>query len=260
VAVKSRSSRDRVQTDAAGHLRMRDLVARTGLTRETIHYYLSEGLLPPAIKTGRNTALYTEQHLERLRRIQDLRERHFLPLKAIRSVLEEGGESSQSFTAAQRDLIHTVVESFRTTLLDHSAAGSARSVQQGRISLQDVRELERAGLISVRWDGDQPLLEPDDAEILDAWTQMTEVGISRERGFEPADAALYFKAIKRMVRAEIELFSARYSRISAADPSEVVRRAMPHIEQLISALHRKTMLTFIERLDASTASKRRAPD
>ncbi len=55
----------------AGRFRMRDLVEQTGLTRETIHYYLSEGLLPPAIKTGRNTALYTEQHLERLRKIQD---------------------------------------------------------------------------------------------------------------------------------------------------------------------------------------------
>lgn len=244
----------------AGRFRMRDLVEQTGLTRETIHYYLSEGLLPPAIKTGRNTALYTEQHLERLRKIQDLRDRHFLPLKAIRAVLEEGGDASHDFTAAQRELIHKVVESFRTNLLDHSTAGAAQSVQQGRISIEEVRGLERAGVISPRWNGGQPLLERDDAEILEAWTRMTEAGISRERGFEPAHASLYLKAIKRMVRAEIELFSERYSDVRDADPSEVVRRAMPHIEQLIGALHRKTMLAFIERLDAGVGRGGRAPD
>jgi DNA-binding transcriptional MerR regulator len=246
-----------VQDGGPGRYRMRELVAVTGLTRETIHYYLSEGLLPPAIKTGRNTALYTEQHLDRLHKIQDLRERHFLPLKAIRAVLDEGGgDWSPSFTSAQRDLIHKVVESLRGTLLDHSETGSADSVQEGRLPLRDLRELERAGLISVRWQGEQPLLERDDREIVEAWTRATEAGVSRARGFEPAHAALYLKAVKRMVRAEIELFAERYSGVSDADPSEVVRLALPHIERLIGALHRKTMLAFIERLDKGQAQGR----
>ncbi len=250
MAIRKHSARTENQRMPPGRYRMRDLISQTGLSRETIHHYLSEGLLPPAIKTGRNTALYTELHLERLRRIQDLRDRHFLPLKAIRAVLEEGGDAGDGFTSAQRELIHSVVESFRATLLDHSSAETVDSVQRGCISTEDVRELERAGLISVRWRGDLPLLERNDAEILEAWTRLTEIGISRQRGFEPRHASLYVKAIKRMVRAEIELFSQRYSGVDNADPSEVVQRALPHIEQLIGALHRKTMLAYIEKLDS----------
>ena len=33
---------------AAKLLRMKDLIAETGLTRDTIHFYITEGLVPPA--------------------------------------------------------------------------------------------------------------------------------------------------------------------------------------------------------------------
>ncbi|MFN8644674.1 MAG: MerR family transcriptional regulator [Candidatus Binatia bacterium] len=61
---------------------MRDLTRATGLTRETIHFYIAQGLLPPGTKTGRNTAEYGREHLERLQRIRDLQAQHFLPLRA----------------------------------------------------------------------------------------------------------------------------------------------------------------------------------
>lgn len=230
---------------------MRDLIRGSGLSRETIHYYLVEGLLPPAIKTGRNTALYTDDHLSRLRQIQDLREQHFLPLKAIRAVLQgEAVEEAKAFTPAQRDLIRKVGASLRGTLLDHSGSRVAMAVQQGRIPLEDVRELESAGLISVQWCDGEPLLEPTDAEILDAWTSLTESGISRDRGFRPRHAALYQQAIDRMVRAEVELFTERYTDAAGGEPADVLQRALSHIERLIGALHRKTLLDFIERFAA----------
>lgn len=227
---------------------MRDLIRESGLPRETIHYYLVEGLLQPAIKTGRNTALYTDDHLDRLRKIQDLRERHFLPLKAIRAVLDGEVAEAKAFTPAQRDLIQRVGASLRGTLLDHSGSDVAAAVQQGRISLDDVRELESAGLIQVHWHGDAPLLEPIDAEILEAWTRLTESGISRDRGFQPRHAVLYQRAVDRMVRAEIELFMERYTDAAGADAAAVLERALSHIERLIGALHRKTLLGFIEQL------------
>ncbi len=80
---------------------MRDLVRESGLPRETIHFYMQQGLLPKALKTGRNTALYTQDHLERLRRIRELQERQFLPLKAIRAILDETAD--EGFTPEQED-------------------------------------------------------------------------------------------------------------------------------------------------------------
>ncbi|MEW6166585.1 MAG: MerR family transcriptional regulator [Pseudomonadota bacterium] len=235
--------------------RMRDLVRESGLPRETIHYYLAEGLLPPPLKTGRNTALYSEDHLYRLGKIQELRERHFLPLKAIRAVLEGEVDQVRTFTPAQRELIRDVSASLRGTLIDHSNPGATAALLDGRVSLEDVRELEAAGLIEVKWQNGEPLLEPNDAAIVEAWALMIESGISRDRGFRPRHAALYQQAIDRMVRAEMELFVERYADVDVAEAAAVVQRALSHIERLISALHRKTLLALIERMAAQGAAR-----
>ena len=79
--------------------RIAEVVRRSGFTKETIHYYLREGLLPPPQKPTRNSALYSEEHLHRLRMIRSMREEHLLPLKAIKCLLAD--QPLQEFSAAQ---------------------------------------------------------------------------------------------------------------------------------------------------------------
>jgi DNA-binding transcriptional MerR regulator len=85
---------------------MRDIVRESGLLRETIHFYVQQGLLPKPLKTGRNTALYAAEHLERLRRIRELQETQFLPLRAIRAILDDTAD--EDFTPEQEDLVRRV--------------------------------------------------------------------------------------------------------------------------------------------------------
>jgi DNA-binding transcriptional MerR regulator len=54
-------------------MRMRELSEASGLAKTTIHHYIREGLLPPAIKSARNAALYSQEHLDRLHLISQLR-------------------------------------------------------------------------------------------------------------------------------------------------------------------------------------------
>src|SRR6478752_2153096 len=63
-----------------------ELADEAGVTRRTVHYYISQGLLPPAGTEGPGTR-YRESHLERLRLIKELQREH-LPLAEIRSRLE----------------------------------------------------------------------------------------------------------------------------------------------------------------------------
>ena len=71
---------------------MKDLVAASGVHRQTIHYYLREGVLPPAsASAGTRNARYNSSHLELLRIIRQLREERGLSLKAIRQSFEEAG-------------------------------------------------------------------------------------------------------------------------------------------------------------------------
>ena len=63
-----------------------ELADEAGVTRRTVHYYISQGLLPPAGTEGPGTR-YRESHLDRLRLIRELQREH-LPLAEIRSRLE----------------------------------------------------------------------------------------------------------------------------------------------------------------------------
>jgi AcrR family transcriptional regulator len=50
-----------------------ELERESGVSRQTIYYYVRTGLLPAAQKASRSRALYTEEHLALLREIEDLR-------------------------------------------------------------------------------------------------------------------------------------------------------------------------------------------
>ncbi len=63
-----------------------ELADEAGVTRRTVHYYVAQGLLPPAGTEGPGTR-YGEGHLDRLRLIRELQREH-LPLSEIRSRLE----------------------------------------------------------------------------------------------------------------------------------------------------------------------------
>lgn len=77
-------------------MRMAELERLSGVPRETIHYYLREGLLPTPSRPGKTQALYDESHLERLRLIRCLREEKYLPVAVIRSILQAGLERPPS--------------------------------------------------------------------------------------------------------------------------------------------------------------------
>jgi DNA-binding transcriptional MerR regulator len=66
--------------------RIDDLARRAGVTSRTIRAYQARGLLPPPELQGR-TGFYSEEHLHRLRMIDDLQARGF-SLAAIRQTLD----------------------------------------------------------------------------------------------------------------------------------------------------------------------------
>jgi DNA-binding transcriptional MerR regulator len=71
-----------------GLLRIRELAETSGVPAPTIKHYLREGLLPEPVKTSRNMAYYPPEFVDRIKLIKRLQEERYLPLKAIKDVLE----------------------------------------------------------------------------------------------------------------------------------------------------------------------------
>ena len=65
-------------------MKIGELVKRTGVPKETIHYYIREGLLRKPRKSGSNVAEYTEGHVERILLVKELRDIFFLPIHDIK--------------------------------------------------------------------------------------------------------------------------------------------------------------------------------
>jgi DNA-binding transcriptional MerR regulator len=223
---------------------MRDLVRETGLPRETIHFYMQQGLLPQPIKTGRNTALYGPEHLERLRRIRELQEQQFLPLKAIRAILDDTAD--EDFTPEQEDLVRRV----RATLRGWADAQQRPTVAvsdfvPARVPTADLRELLREGLVSVRGTPGGGTVSEDDAVILECWAQFREAGLGPRQGVAPAELKLYDTAMERLVAREARLALRAYEGSPVEDLSRMVEQVGPIIGRLLAALHRKRLRRFL---------------
>ena len=228
--------------EAEQTLRMRDLVRESGLSRATIHFYQQQGLLPQPREKIRNSATYGPEHLERLRRIRQLRDKQFLPLRAIKAVFD--GVPEQEFTPEQVRLLHSVRDALPRGSTDEKAGSEMLEAVDRGVPENELRALRDAGLIGAEEDPAE--LTADDAEILVAWSELKQIGIGPERGFEPTDLGLFDRAMARLVAEEFALFLPRFADASGSEAAGVVQQALPILERLIGATHRKKVRAYLE--------------
>src|SRR5687768_4235508 len=161
-------------------LRMRDVTKRTGLSRQAIHFYVEEGLVPPPQKTGATMGYYSEAHVERILLVKKLQEEHFLPLKAIRAMLDDkhGG-----FTRAQQHVLREVKARLpaSTTRAPEGDVALAPLLEKTKLSRRDITDLERAGAIEIV----RGKVSADHAWLIELWSDVRAAGFTRELGFGP---------------------------------------------------------------------------
>lgn len=80
-----------------------ELADEAGVTRRTVHYYISQGLLSSSGGEGRGTR-YSQSHLDRLRLIRELQREH-LPLAEIRQRLERLSDDQVADLLASGDVM-----------------------------------------------------------------------------------------------------------------------------------------------------------
>lgn len=128
--------------EKAPGLKMKDLVAASGVPKSTILHYLNEGLLPPPVKTSRNMAYYDPACVDRLNFIKFLQKKHRLPLEEIKEILR-GPQPGGEFLAFQE--LNAVIfgrPPEAGELLDETAFCQATG-----LSLREVKELLAAGVL-----------------------------------------------------------------------------------------------------------------
>jgi DNA-binding transcriptional MerR regulator len=217
---------------------MKDLCERAGLSRQVVHFYVQQGLLPEGHKTGRNMAWYGEAHLERLRLIRQLQEERFLPLKAIRAMLEERDDA---FTPRQRELITEVRQRIGPALGAGTAApttvSAAELLRRTGVKRAELERLVELGQLATRQERGSTVLASDDAYIVELWGQLREAGFSVELGFTVDDLAMYVEALSGLLTREARLLTERLAGLPPGQGAEMVRRALPLINAFLARYH-----------------------
>lgn len=260
MAQKRRSSGSAARA-AAPEYRMKDLCAKTGLERQTIHFYIQEGLLPEGRKTGRNMAFYDEGHVERLLLIKSLQRERFLPLRAIRAVL---GGSGGGFSKEQRALLTEVKQRLakgaKTRYLVSGPGGSIGRDELAKgagVEARDVDELGALGLVAI---GAGARVRQEDAWLVELWGELIRSGLTKERGFGPADLALVDEAVSALFAKERDLFLERLGHLSADELALVLSRVLPLMGELVARMFaQKARDTFALAEEAGRPASQ-APD
>lgn len=227
-------------------LRMKDLCERTGLPRQAIHFYIQQGLVPQGHKTGRNMAYYGEQHVERLLLIRRLQHERFLPLKAIRALLDE---RDGAFSPSQRSFLSDVRSRLGGRLF--SGQRSVSTVRVGELLERtsvlraDFDKLVEMGLFGAGTDehGDA-VIAVDDAWIVETWAEVQSIGFNAQHGFSVDDFALYEDAINQLFQRETSMLKERLATLDPDIAAPMIERAIPILNAFIARYHGTLIRNF----------------
>jgi DNA-binding transcriptional MerR regulator len=230
--------------------RMKELCEASGLDRQAIHFYIQQELLPPGHKTGRNMAWYSEEHLERLLLIKKLQHERFLPLKAIKALLD-GKE--ESFTPEQHEFLAGLKSRLRGSLAPSTETtrmlDAERLAERAGVLVEDIREAIELGLVAAREENGRLAVSESDSWMIELFGQMRRLGFSRELGFTVADVAFYEEAMSKLFREEMRLLSRRLSKLPPDQVAKMIERSLPIIHTFLTRYHASRVKSFFESVD-----------
>jgi DNA-binding transcriptional MerR regulator len=231
---------------------MKDLCRLTGLSRQAIHFYVREGLLPPGRKSARNMAYYGPAHLERLQLIRRLQHERLLPLKAIKAIL---AHTSGGFDGAQRQMLTELKSRLSASLgsapdaEQETSDASAVAARLG-VDLEEIEQMADLGLLSLcEGPGGRRHIRSDGVWVVELWSQIRALGFTTELGFSVEDLAMYEDAISTLFDREMRLVLERLAGREPAEVALMVERALPLVHTFFAHYHTMQVKNFFAALE-----------
>jgi DNA-binding transcriptional MerR regulator len=228
-----------------GLLKMKELAEASGVSAGTIKHYLREGLLgdgDEVVKTSRNMAYYPPGFVERIKLIKQLQEERFMPLKVIKSMLDEDPQRVQALVELE------------DRILERALAGERKRVSaaelRGRYDIpQEV--LDRLAELEVLTPTSHGY-GPRDVELVEAIGRFRAGGYDERIGFTVYDTLRYKRALEELVKEEVQVLMDRLA--GEMDPdraAELIAAGIEPLNDLIAALHQKSLVAELRRQRAA---------
>lgn len=182
-------------------LRIGELSRLTGVSRDTIKFYLKEGLIPRPFKTGRTMSYYDPSCVERIALIKKMQSERFLPLQVIKDLLEDEGPAMEELALAEAFM-------GMSAFSDPVTAVSIEEMgQKTGYTIQEIEKVEKAGLIGNRRDEPGREYTSIDLKTLILIRRREEAGFSLD--YSLLMMGIYRDAVETIVREGTRLFATR---------------------------------------------------
>jgi DNA-binding transcriptional MerR regulator len=218
-------------------MRMRELEKASGVGRETIRYYIREGLLPEPDRASRNSAFYNNDHINRLRAIKRMQEERFLPLAVIRALLE--AEDGDRWLAPEA---FPMLDSMLAARLGDGAVRTPVAQLAGQLEkgMDAIDEMAAIGMISVDAAGS---VSARDAAIARSINELAEIGFTEDLGFAGEQMRFYLDFIEWVTNQEMRLFLEHTAgQVGEVRALEMAERGVSAVNELLANLRTRALL------------------
>jgi DNA-binding transcriptional MerR regulator len=197
-------------------MKISSVVKRTGVPKETIHFYIREGLLRKPRKSGINIADYTENHVKQIQFIKELRDNFYFPIPLIRKIVRKVKKQP----ASDRAFFELHSKYFRPAdrLLNEEIVGREEFHETTGLGREWIGKAEEWGLIEPRVQDGQPVYSLDDVAIGKLMVDMDRIGFGPKDGHDPEDLRYIADFVKGfVVNSFKKYYRTNLEKLSAAD-------------------------------------------
>lgn len=240
-------------------LKMKDLQALSGLSKQAIHYYLREGLLPPPDRPKANVAFYSDEHVVRLAAIKQLQRERSLSLGQIRTMLEKFDYTALSFTEDLGNFEMALHARVDGDLPSHDKSLREASESTG-LSEAELRDLHRIGLIHIKVDAGRSLLDFRDVGIAECWARLMRAGYAGNAAFGERFIQPYVKALLPIADYVVDSFFREFGESPTAEAVELAAQGTAITNELLVRLHTQALMRATRARIERDAETRRGQD
>jgi DNA-binding transcriptional MerR regulator len=207
-------------------MKISQLVKRTGVPKETIHFYIREGLLRKPRKSGVNAAEYNENYVNQIRLIKDLRDNYYLPIPEIKKIVKDFKKQSPSDQAVSQfysQFFRPADRLFAKEVVGKEAFRAATG-----LGLKWLKKAEEWGVITPEKRKDDAIYSTDDLAIGKLMVDMDHLGFGPKEGFDPEDLRHIAEFVNKFVAGVFKKYF--FNNLEKLTSKEYVERASQYHE------------------------------
>ncbi len=244
--------------EASTPLKMKDLEALTDVSREAIHFYLREGLLPEPSRPKRNVAHYSQEHVVRIRLIKRLQEEKFLPLGEIKKILDraEGPLAPSANGLAAFELM--VLALLNGDIPEPDQPVAAVAARAG-MSVEDLNRLAEQGVIRIRSEGGARLLDFRDAGIVMQWGRLLALGYGDKSGYDATYLGRLAAMVRELADMEVSLFLENFDQDLNEESAALASRGIELSNEILVRLRTQALLRRLSEAAGDTGEEAAQP-